>query len=273
MRYMTLTVLCCLGIARYAEAMDKLPDSPNDQRSWLSSGLVKDMTEINNRMPGTFAHVAFQRAEAIRSLRLPLALRRFNISDDGDVELLADYYYRTRARAEEDLKPFPRQLPNPPQAGPQEAVLPAVPTDREALITLGGDLAKRTDAVKNLAALIHASLPGFCLRQWQTLPPASYFAWDRGGNVTYVGPVNNTTYVSGGYVGPNANPYATSLNNHFRVAWPQLPTWFPRQPACMEVNRGIRPAPVVAPPRGGMNTTQGGPWPGTGNSGSNGLHR
>ena len=59
MRYMTLTVLCCLAFGRYAEAMDKSPDSPKKQRRWLSSGLVNDMTEINNRMPGTFAHVAY----------------------------------------------------------------------------------------------------------------------------------------------------------------------------------------------------------------------
>jgi hypothetical protein len=304
MRYMTLTVLCCLAFGRYAAAMDKPPDSPKIQRSWLSSGLVNDMTEINNRMPGTFAHVAYQRAEAVHSLRLPVAIRRFNVSDDSDVELLADYYYRTRARAEADLQQFlrqlagggqfpgqlpaqeqlsaqeqppaqrqfpgPGQLPNQPQAGPQEAALKAVQADRDAIVALGGKLAERTDTVKNLAALIYASLPGFCLRQWQMLPPASYFTWDRGGNVTYIGPVNNTTYVSSSYVGPDANPYATSLNNHFHVAWPQLPTWFPRQPTCIEVNRVTRPAPVVMPPRGGMNTTQAGTWPGPGN---NGLHR
>ena len=55
MRYMTLTVLCCLAFGRYAGAMEKPPDAPMRQRSWLSSGLVNDMTEINNRMPGTFA--------------------------------------------------------------------------------------------------------------------------------------------------------------------------------------------------------------------------
>ena len=162
---------------------------------------------------------------------------------------------------------------NLPQAGPQDAVLKAVQADRDAIVTLGGELAERTDSVKNLAALIYASLPGFCLRQWQMLPPAPYFAWDRGGNVTYIGPVNNTSYVTSSYIGPDANPYAASVNNHFHAAWPQFPAWFPRQPTCIEVNRGTRPAPVVMPPRGGMNTTQAGPWPGTGNAGNNGWHR
>ena len=59
---------------------------------------------------GDVCDVAYQRAEAVRSLRLPVAIRRFNVSDDSDVELLADYYYRTRARAEADLRQFLRQL-------------------------------------------------------------------------------------------------------------------------------------------------------------------
>ena len=106
MKCMTLTVLCCLAMGRFAGAMDKPPDSPKFQRSWLRDRLVNDMTEINNQMPGTFAYQAFQRAEAIPGVR---ASRGFRISDDNDVALLADYYYRTRARAEEDLQQFRQQ--------------------------------------------------------------------------------------------------------------------------------------------------------------------
>jgi len=55
MKSMTLTVLCCLAIGRYAQAMDKPPNSPRNQRSWLRDGLLSDMTGTDKWMPGAFA--------------------------------------------------------------------------------------------------------------------------------------------------------------------------------------------------------------------------
>ena len=157
--------------------LEKPPDEPMRQRSWLRRGLVNDMTEINNWMPSTFADQAFQRADAIaipsepitlclqaRNLALPHQRRR-------DVKLLADFYYHTRARAEEDLQQFQRQLAaagqlpaagQPPTekqlpaagatpgseraaGGPQEAELKAAQADGDAILDLGEKLAKRSD--------------------------------------------------------------------------------------------------------------------------------
>ena len=176
------------------------------QRSWLRRGLVNDMTEINNWMPSTFADQAFQRADAIaipgrahhprlqeRNLALPHQRRR-------DVKLLADFYYHTRARAEETCNSSGgnsrqrgnfrqrgsfRQRSNFRQRGNSRqrtaAGWPAgggveSGSSRTATRSLIWAKSWRDGAstVKNLAALIYASLPGFCLRQRQ-MTPASYF--------------------------------------------------------------------------------------------------
>jgi hypothetical protein len=291
MKCMTLTVLCCLVIGRYAGALEKPPDSPTYQRSWLRDCLLSDMTEINNQIPGTFADQAFQRAEAIPGVR---ASRGFKISDNNDVALLADYYYCTRARAEEDLQRFrqqhmgggqvpgqrpvpgqlpgPEQLSNPAQAGPQDTELNSAQADGDAILDLGEKLARRTDAVKNVAALIYASLPGYFLHQRQ-MTPLSYFHFDPDqGSWSYVGPVYEAyaRRYDAHYDAQHAGRYAIRAGKNVTVAAapPQLPTWFPRQPACVEWNR-MNALRTMQPMRG-MNTTPNGVWPVTG---SNGSHR
>ena len=210
MKCMTLTVLCCLAIGRMPGRLTSRPMRQN-QRSWLGGRLLSDMIQTNEKMPRTFATREYARAKAITNRS---ASPKFKINDD-DVVLLADYYYHTRARADEDLRQFQRQLaglvqlqgqlPNQQPAGTTDEEVKAAQADRDEISTLGGKLADKADAVKALSELIYASLPGFCLHEKQTLP-ASYFAPDqRNGTLSYVGPVYNTVY---------AGPYAAPIDSY-----------------------------------------------------------
>ena len=243
MKCMTVTVLCCLAIGRYAGAMDKPPEAPENQRSWLRGGLLNDMTETEKRMPGTFATREYARAKALAN---PSASPSLKISDE-DVDLLADYYYRTRARAEEDLQQFqrqlpragqfPGQLPNPQQAGPTDEELKAAKADREGISALGGKLADKGDAVKSLSELIYASLPGFCLHQQQTLP-ASYFDFDqRNAKLNFTGPVYDRTF---------AGCYAAPIDICVNAAAARQAYWLRRV-----LWWHNRPNPITRPPAGG----------------------
>ena len=108
-------------------------------------------------MPGTFATRELQRAKAITNRS---ASPKFKINDD-DVVLLADYYYRTRARAEEDLRQFQRQLAGlgncrgnfrtSSRPARRTRKLKAAQADRDAISALGGKLADKADAVKALS--------------------------------------------------------------------------------------------------------------------------
>ncbi len=302
MKCMTLTVLCCLVIGRYAGALEKPPEDPLRQRSWLRRGLVNDMTEINNWMPSTFADQAFQRADAIAIPSEPITLSYkrviwpFHINDD-DVKLLADFYYHTRAQAEENLQQFQRQraaagqlpaagqpptekqlpaegqLPaaNAPQVGPQEAELKAAHADGDAILDLGEKLAKRSGAVKSLTALIYASLPSFFLHQRQ-MTPLSYFHFDPDlGRWSYVGPVYEA--YARRYADRYPSRHTASPDQNATAAAPpvQLPTWFPRQPESREWNRMTALRTMQAPR--GMNTAPTGVGPGYGNTGSSGRGR
>ena len=221
MRCMALTILCCLAIGPYAAAVDKPPEDPKNQRSWLGNRLLSDMSQTDENMPETFATRDYGRVKAITNRS---ASPKFKISDD-DVALLADYYYHTRARAADDLRQFQQQLvrlvqsqgqlPQPQLADTTDEETKTARADRKEISALGGKLADRADAVKSLSELIYASLPGFCLHETQMLP-ASYFAPDpTNGGLSYVGPVNNTVY---------AGPYAGSIGSYAnadaaRQAW------------------------------------------------------
>jgi hypothetical protein len=225
---MILAVLCCLVVGPYAVAIDKPPEMLRNQRFWLQRGLGIDMAETNKRMPGTFGMRDFARDNAIKNRSAGPMYK----TSDSDVRVLANYYYHTRERAEEDLRQFERQLsilyasanmgqfqgqfPNPQQAGPTDKELEAAKADREAISTLGGSLADKGDAVKCFGELIYASLPGFCLREKQMLP-ASYFDLDQvSGRMQYVGPAYNAAY---------AGVYVTPIDTYLSTAAARQASW------------------------------------------------
>jgi hypothetical protein len=185
------------------------------------------MTETGRRMPGTLTTREYARAKAITN---PNASPKFKVGDD-DVALLAEYYYRTRARAEEDLRQIQSQLaepaqgriPNPKQASTIDEEPNAAKADREEISALGGKLAGKANAVKSLSELVYTSLPGYCLHQTQTLP-ASYFDLNQGtGALSYVGPVHDPVY-AGSYATPiDAYVNADAARHAY---WPRHVYWW-----------------------------------------------
>jgi hypothetical protein len=258
---MILAVLCCLVAGPYAVAIDKPPETPKNQRLWLYRGLGSDMAETNKWMPGAFGAQDFAHDNAIKNRS---AGPMYRISDT-DVRMLADYYYHTRAHADEDLRQFERQLfilyasanvgqfqgqfPNPQQAGPTDKELEAAKAEREAISTLGGSLADKGDAVKSLGELIYASLPGFCFREKKMLP-ASYFDQDQvSGKLQYVGPVNNAVY---------AGAYVTPIDACLTTAAARQANWLRN----VSVRHQWHPNGVVSVPSGGPAPVTGKPgWP------------
>ena len=226
MRCMTLTVLCCLALGRYAAAVDKPPEQPTSQRSWLVENLCCDMTST----PDPFTK---QDVGRIRAVSNPRPRASWGVGDH-EVALLADYYYRTRARAEEDLQlqqlssQNQEQRPDAQQAAVISEGLKRARADRQAIATLGGQLAGKGRAVQNLRRFIDASLPGFRSREnlVLTAPPSN--PDPRYGSSDYVGPVYPVPYV----------PYTTTIfvdpDGRRRGRWPRNdPGWrgeptFPR---------------------------------------------
>ena len=90
MKCTTLTVLCCIVIGGYAEAVDRPPEIPGAQRSWLCENLCRDMDSI----PAMFAK---QEYASVRALNNKKPNPKWAVGD-YEVALLADYYYRTRAQ-------------------------------------------------------------------------------------------------------------------------------------------------------------------------------
>lgn len=190
MKCLTLTVLCCLAIGRYAGAVEKPPKSPEKQRTWLGGGLMKDINVTSTVMPDAFGKTDRSRVMAITN---PKPNPIWEVSDK-DVDRLAEYYYRTRRRAEEDL----RQCRSESATQDQERRLSqeqigkaenehAATKDRDEISDLGGEVAEKGSAVATLGELIDMSLPGFCLRQQHAIP-RSYFTWDEPtGTYYYVG--------------------------------------------------------------------------------------
>ena len=276
MKCIFLAVLCWVVAGHYALAIECPPGAPNN-RSWLRRHLADDMTQTNKLVGPTFSGTDFPRVCAISNAH---AVRDFKI-DDEDVHLLADYYYRLRNRAEEDMRQSQRQpteqrqLEGQPQVllqvGETDAERKAAQADRDAISSLGGALAGKREAVDRLGELIYASLPGFCLHQKQMLPP-SYFNLDQNsGALQYVGPVAVDKPA-------RTNPYIVTITTTVNDA--RRANWYRDVFAWHNNNR-----PVARPPNGASGTgswhirppinpppCQGQPATATGN-GSNGGNR
>jgi hypothetical protein len=238
MKCATLIVLCCTVIGSSAEAMDKPPLSPARQGIWLRDGLVADMEEMNKMNDDAspvFPNEAFVRAKVIPYRNR--ATRELRIADD-DVGLLADYYFQTRAQAEEELQQFQGQLAGGAQGG---WAAKAAPAGRDPLADLDEKLAAGSDGARNVAALIYLSLPGYSLRHRQVpmLPnvPGGGAMGNNLGRIFF--PMYGRGAYGHAYHDPRPGPVpdATLNNNPSNLPPVQLPTWFPHQPSVVEWNR------------------------------------
>jgi hypothetical protein len=190
-----------------AGAIDRPPQQREQERAWLKGNLAADMQAL-----GMFGQRDYHQAGGfIRSLKA------------SEIHLLADLYYRTRSRAEQDLRQqqLPQSQLNPAQPNPPQNNLaqpkpdPAGPNptadeqqrgkaEREDLDKLCAQLAKGRKPVQLLSELIYASLPGWCVQQSLGPVPSSYYA-----NGSYVGPLFSPEY---------AGPYADAVYSAHQVS-------------------------------------------------------
>jgi hypothetical protein len=168
--------------ARSALAVDEPPQDPQLQRPWLVMHLTTDMKAL-----GTFDQKALAAAPAI-----------INALPDGQVALLARYYYLTRAKTDQDGYFF-----SLPQYGYTAADVTAVRAQVADLLTMMNNqlaeccnqLASMPPPVQYVAQLIYASVPGWCCGARCFVPEWYY------NNGCFVGPCLNAAF-AGAWAAP-----------------------------------------------------------------------
>jgi hypothetical protein len=174
--------------AAAALAIDQPPPTAPQQRAWLVSHLVADMQSV-----GTF-----QSSDIAQMVTL------VNSLTDSQAGLLAQYYYLTREKTEQDSQLYALQ-----QTGAQEALAQARAQVADLLARLQGqiqqmytELVAVNPACQTLCQIAYASVPGWCAYNQYAIPDWYY----TGG--CYVGPA-----YSAGYCGAYAVPLYNAFYN------------------------------------------------------------
>jgi hypothetical protein len=260
MKRVAVALVCFFFVGAVAWAIDRPPAPRELQKAWLAGNLATDM-----QASGIFGPRDYQQASGfIRYLK------------PQEIQSLADLYYRTRSRAEQDVRrqqllqaqvnpeqvsPGPAQPvpPKPITAEPDQtpAQQEQAKAEREELDKLCAQLASARKPVQSLSGLIYASLPGWCAKQYQGAVPSSYYA-----NGLYVGPLSSAAY---------AGPYATAVYNVYQVS--QVNLLAQRRAAEFAARQGtfpnrngnvtgptrpyVPPRPIYVPPASSYGRNQG----------------
>jgi hypothetical protein len=176
-RTRTLAVLLLTAFLPLGNAMavDAPPQEPQQQRLWLAVHLLADMEAL-----GTFDQNAIAAVPAI-----------INTATDSQVALLAQYYYLTRSKTDQDAYLF-----SLPQYGYTAADVNAVQGQAaEVLTMINGQLAGchnqfalMPQPIQYIAQLIYASVPGWCCGAGCFVPEWYYI------NGCFVGPCLNSAF-------------------------------------------------------------------------------
>ena len=177
-KFPTITLAAFLAVflmAGNAFAIDQPPQEPQQQRAWLVGHLVTDMEAL-----GTFDGNALARVPAI-----------VNALTDDQVALLAQYYYLTRSKTEQDAYLYALQ-----QQGYTEEQVNAAKAQIADLLTVMNDqtvtcydqFASMPEPVQYLGQVCYASVPGWCCNARCYVPDWYY------DNGCYVGPCYNAAY-------------------------------------------------------------------------------
>ena len=161
--------------AATAFAIDQPPQEPEQQRAWLVGHLVTDMEAL-----GTFDGNALAKVPGI-----------VNSLTDDQVALLAQYYYLTRSKTEQDAGIYALQ-----QQGHAEDQVNAAKAEIADLLTTMNDqivacydqFVPMPEPVQYISYVIYASVPGWCCHA-RCFVPEWYFD-----NGCYVGPCFNAAY-------------------------------------------------------------------------------
>ena len=174
-------ILFVLGLTGTALAIDQPPETVPQQRAWLLSHLVTDMQSVGS----------FTSDDIARMVTL------VNTLTDDQASLLAQYYYLTRAKTEQDARLYAVQ-----QTESDETLAQAKAEVADLLARLNNqikqtysELATISPGCQVLCQITYASVPGWCAYNQYAIPDWYY------SDGCYVGPVYSTGYC-GAYAVP-----------------------------------------------------------------------
>jgi hypothetical protein len=161
-------------IAGTAFAIDQPPQNSQQQRAWLVGHLVNDMEAV-----GTFDGYTAEVPNIVNTLT------------DDQVALLAQYFYLTRSKAEQDAYLYSLQQQDYTDEQINQAMMATVGQVMGMsyqIATYNRQFAQMPQPVQFLAQLCYASVPGWCCQIRCDIPEGYY------DNGCYVGPCFNAAY-------------------------------------------------------------------------------
>ena len=194
----TAILLATFFMAGNALAVDQPPQDSQQQRAWLVGHLVTDMEAL-----GTFDGNTFAKVPAIVS----------NLTDD-QVALLAQYYFLTRSKTEQDASLFAMQQQGDTEEQVNEAkagiadLLTAMNDQIEACYS---EFVPMPQPVLYIAQICYASVPGWCCHT-QCFVPDWYYD-----NGCFVGPCFDAA-CAGAWGVPVCNAYYNH-GSHFYTTY------------------------------------------------------
>ena len=170
-----------------ALAIDQPPQDSQQQRAWLVGHLVTDMEAL-----GTFDGNTLAKVPAIVN----------NLTDD-QVALLAQYYFLTRSKTEQDASLYAMQQQGSTDEQVNEAkaqIADLLTAMNDQIMACYDQFASMPQPVPYLAQICYASVPGWCCHARCFVPDWYY------DNGCFVGPCYNAA-CSGSWAVPVCNAY------------------------------------------------------------------
>ena len=177
-RIPTTTVIFLLSIvlmAGTALAIDQPPQEPDQQRAWLVGHLVTDMEAL-----GTFDGNTLAKVPGI-----------VDALTDDQVALLAQYYYLTRSKSEQDARLYAMQQQGYTDEQVNEAkvqIADLLTELNDQTVACYSEFVPMPQPVQYLAQICYASVPGWCCHARCFVPDWYY------DNGCFVGPCFNAAY-------------------------------------------------------------------------------
>ena len=170
-----ILLLSIVLVAGTAFAIDQPPQEPDQQRAWLVGHLVTDMEAL-----GTFDGNALAKVPGI-----------VDALTDDQVALLAQYYYLTRSKTEQDASLYSLQQQGyaDEQVNVAKAQIADLLTElNDQTVACYSEFVPMPQPVQFVSYIVYASVPGWCCHARCFVPEWYY------DNGCYVGPCFNAAY-------------------------------------------------------------------------------
>jgi len=183
----TAVLLPVIVVGGNALAIDQPPQDSQQLRPWLVGHLVTDMEAV-----GTF--------DGNKLAKVPSIVNKLT---DDQVALLAQYYYLTRSKTEQDASLYAMQQQGSTDEQVNEAkaqIADLLTTMNDQIMACYDQFAPMTQPVPYLAQICYASVPGWCCHSRCFVPEWYY------DNGCFVGPCFDAA-CSGSWAVPVCNAY------------------------------------------------------------------